>query len=88
MIRHLTPFVAFVYFSCGMNNLKSRARGSSRSSGRVNVLYPLVLVEAARRPFNRTQLESLSEPIEEIDTPLFLRETTVLERRTNARLIR
>jgi len=31
-------------------------------------LYSLVLVEAARRPFNRTQLESLSRPIGEIDT--------------------
>lgn len=31
-------------------------------------LYSLVLVEAARRPFNRTQLESLSRPAEEIDT--------------------
>lgn len=31
-------------------------------------LYSLVLVEAARRPFNRTQLESLSGPIEKIDT--------------------
>lgn len=30
-------------------------------------LYSLVLVEAARRPFNRTQLESLSRPAEEID---------------------
>jgi len=49
LLRRLCPL------SRGMNDLKSHVRVGGECS------YPLVLVEATGRPFNRTQL-ALSEP--------------------------
>jgi len=62
------PHPCFYLSSRQMNDFKSRVhvRDPIRVGG--EWLYSMVLVEAARRPFNRTQLESLSGPVEKIDT--------------------